>query len=115
MTSRPLGEDRKQTKVVFPYNEGAETMWCDQLGSDKYRLDNVPLFAYGVGYGDVFRATTEEGDDRPYFGEVTERSNNWTYRLVLNLVPEARIDERDRLLKAIIERGDGLRLGERLF
>jgi Domain of unknown function (DUF4265) len=85
----------QQVKVVFPHSEGAETMWADKLADHRYRLDNVPLFVYGVGLGDVFTVKRVDGDDRPYFDRVVERTPNWTYRLILAGVhgEDARRDE----------------------
>ena len=58
-------------------------MWADPLGNGKYRLDNIPLFAYDVNLGDVFLAKTLDGDTRPYFDKILQRSGNRTFRLTL--------------------------------
>lgn len=38
------------------HNHAMETVWAEQVGGDKYRLQNVPFYAYGVSFGDVVRA-----------------------------------------------------------
>jgi hypothetical protein len=105
----------RQVKVVFPYGEGAETMWADPLGASKYRLDNVPLFAYGVSLGDVFLTKHVDGDDRPYFERVVERSPNWTYRLILSELPTEALDAREHLLKRVLSYGDHSGLYDKRF
>lgn len=92
--------ESRQAKVVFPHSEEAETMWADTLADCRYRLDNVPLFVYGVGLGDVFTVKHFEGDDRPYFDRVVERSPNSTYRLILADAPEHE-PRRDALLSRV--------------
>ncbi|HTU69157.1 MAG TPA: DUF4265 domain-containing protein [Candidatus Baltobacteraceae bacterium] len=72
-----------QQRVVFPFDEGAEILWCDKLLSDKYRVDNIPLFAYGVSVGDVISTKRVDGDDRPYFNSLIERSGNKTCRVTV--------------------------------
>lgn len=49
-----MAERMAQRKVLFPFEFGAESMLADDLGNNRYRLDNVPLFAYGISYGDEF-------------------------------------------------------------
>ena len=72
----------KQHKVLFPFEFGAESMWADDMGNHRYRLDNVPLFAYGISYGDEFAARRDE--DRLVFDRVLSRRGAWTYRATLN-------------------------------
>ena len=72
-------------------------MWADSLGDGTYRLDNVPLFAYGVNLHDVFTVKAVNGDPRPYFGRVIKRSGNRTVRLTLP-------DANERLDKGIVDR-----------
>ena len=72
-----------QEKVVFPFDEGAETMWCDPLGDSHYKLDNIPLFSYGINLHDIFLAKRVGDDSRPYFDKVLERSGNRTCRVTI--------------------------------
>ena len=73
----------EQIKVVFPIEEGAEVLWCDELGDQQYRIDNVPLFAYGVSLGDVVAASISPDDPRPHFDRVLRKSGNKTCRVVI--------------------------------
>jgi hypothetical protein len=79
-----MSQDGKRVEVVFPYSAGAETMWADDLGNGTFRLDNVPLFAYGISYGDIFSIRLQDGDPRPYFDSVVKTGGNETYRVKLH-------------------------------
>ncbi|HEY0383148.1 MAG TPA: DUF4265 domain-containing protein [Candidatus Elarobacter sp.] len=72
----------EQRKVLFPFEHGAESMWADYLGLNRYRLDNVPLFAYGINYGDHF--TTRAEGDGLLFDRVLKRTGASTYRVTFN-------------------------------
>ena len=39
-------------------------MWAQRLEGGKYRLDNVPSFAYGVSLGDIFEAKPSKATSR---------------------------------------------------
>ena len=72
----------EQVKVNFPFDFGAESMWADVLDLGHFRLDNIPLFAYGISYGDEFTANPIEGILT--FDKVVRRAGDWTYRASLN-------------------------------
>src|SRR4051794_37589642 len=59
----------------------AENLWAEVLGSDRFRIDNVPFYAYGVSLGDVVRA--DEIDGRLVFRDVVARSGHSTYRVLV--------------------------------
>lgn len=81
-SNESTSSDSAQVKVLFPFDSGFEGMWADRLGGSRYRLDNVPLFAYDISYGDEFLAEHEDGAIR--FHRVTKRGGNWTYRATIN-------------------------------
>lgn len=58
---------------------GYENLWAAPLGHDKYRLESVPFFVYGVALHDVVVA---KADDQGWlqFVSVEERSGNRTLR-----------------------------------
>lgn len=66
-----------------------ETLWAFDLGGDRYRLDNLPFFAYGVSVADVVLAPYVEEEGFPTFQRVLEKSGNRTIRVILDppLVP----------------------------
>lgn len=72
-----------------------ETLWAIDVGSDRYRLDNCPFYAYGVSLDDVVHAPFREEDGLATFSQVVEKSGNRTVRVIL---PGAEQD--DHLLEA---------------
>jgi len=74
-------------KVVFElpksdwYDYGTESMWASHLGHDRYRLENIPFYAYGVSYGDVIVAGQIQG--QIVFRIVSHRGGHSTYRVFL--------------------------------
>lgn len=62
-------------------NDEIETLWALVEGPDRYRVDNIPLLAFGLSLGDVVRATVVDG--RPTFAAVLAPSGHSTYRLAL--------------------------------
>lgn len=81
--------------ALLGVDEMVETVWVEALGGDRYRLANIPFFAYGVSMGDVVEARwrPEDLDERdeddedsepygfPYFVGVLERAGHATLRL----------------------------------
>lgn len=59
----------------------AENLWAAALGSNEYRIDNIPFYVYGISLNDVVRA--EETKSRLVFGEVVSRSGHSTYRVLI--------------------------------
>jgi len=86
-------------------------MWAEELGSDLYRLRNVPFFAYGLNFHDVVRATADSPDLKPEIREVIETSGHKTLRVIFPKTVER--DKQVKLLssldefKASFERADG--------
>ena len=92
-------------KVVFALERdehgwpptSAESLWADDLGDGRYRLDNVPWFAHGVSDGDVVEA--EERDGQLWFTRVVEHSGRSTFRVAVveeDDVQHVRREFRDR-------------------
>jgi hypothetical protein len=76
------------TKVSFLlekadwHDYARETLWAEPVGGDKFRLCNVPFYAYGVSYSDtVLAPPTDEG--RMVQG-VSERGGHSTYRIFVS-------------------------------
>ena len=61
--------------------EDTETLWAFELGDGRYRLDNLPWFAYRVSVGDVIGAYLGE-DGILVMTEVLEKSGNRTVRVI---------------------------------
>jgi hypothetical protein len=82
-------------KVLFlvPSNDAGsneadiETLWAWRLGEDKYKLDNLPYFAYSVSWEDIVYAPFNEDEGFPTFQKVIEKSGNRTIRFFFNNSP----------------------------
>jgi len=59
----------------------AENLWAEPLGSNRFRIDNVPFYVYGISSEDVVVANELEG--RLRFQEVASRGGHSTYRVLV--------------------------------
>jgi hypothetical protein len=78
----------KLVKINFPLpledqaqGVEAENLWAEPLGGDRFRIDNIPFYAYGVSHEDVVVANQVEG--RLRFRAVAARSGHSTYRVLV--------------------------------
>jgi hypothetical protein len=73
-------------KVPLPPNDPsgaeAEWMWADVDGENRFVLRNIPVFAFGLSYGDAVDATTVDGV--PVFTNVAQHNGHSTYRVYAN-------------------------------
>lgn len=69
-----------ESRVVIGVDEDDETLGAVALGDGRYRIDNVPFFAYNVSLGDVVEA---RGKRLPRVRRVVEKSGHRTVRVVL--------------------------------
>lgn len=60
-----------------------EWLWAEPLGSQRFRIESTPFFAYGLSHGDVVRA--EEGGDMPRLSALERKSGHRTLRVALDL------------------------------
>ena len=82
MTNTPkLLEGMSKIRLCGSRPEDTETLWAFELGDGRYRLDNLPWFAYRVSVGDVIAARLGE-DGILVMTEVLEKSGNRTIRLI---------------------------------
>lgn len=61
------------------HQHATETMWAEPLGEDRFRLKNVPFYAYGISYDDVIVA--RKSGQETLSERVIERSGHSTYRI----------------------------------
>ena len=59
----------------------AENLWAEELGSGKFKIDNIPFYAYGIALGDIVLAGQVDG--RLTFKEVIAHSGHSTYRILV--------------------------------
>jgi Domain of unknown function (DUF4265) len=54
---------------------GGESMWALPLGGDLYEIRSAPFYAYGINWGDIVRAHSQDPTLKPEVREVssTER------------------------------------------
>jgi hypothetical protein len=58
-----------------------ESLWARALGDDLYQLENVPFCAYGLNFGDVVLAVSEDESKKPQVRSVVRRSGHNTLRI----------------------------------
>jgi Domain of unknown function (DUF4265) len=100
---------KPNAKVLFrvPDEEGGaevETLWATHLGSDNYRLDNSPFYAYGVSWEDVVTAPFNPEEGFPTFERVVSKSGNRTIRVIFQ-TPIETGNESEQLLHGLIALG----------
>jgi len=59
-------------------------LWAEPLGSDRFRVESCPFFAYGVSRDDVVHADVEPGEEAPRLGDVLEKGGHRTLRMALD-------------------------------
>jgi hypothetical protein len=57
-----------------------DVVWAEPLGSDRFRIESCPFFAYGLSRDDVVRAAGEGG---PELDDVLEKGGHRTLRFAL--------------------------------
>lgn len=63
---------------------GGESLWALPLGGDLYEIRNTPFHAYGINWGDIVRAHSDDPQLKPEVREVVTPSGNKTLRIFLN-------------------------------
>ena len=70
-------------QIVVDLPEGseatAETLWSRRITSNRFRLLNVPVWAYGLAYEDIVEGVLDE-DQRIHFVRLFARSGLFTVR-----------------------------------
>ena len=70
-----------QVKVALRGPDGdVETLWADDLGGRRYRLDNTPWYAYGISWRDIVEAKPD-ADGQLQFQRIVEKSGHRTIRI----------------------------------
>jgi hypothetical protein len=87
-----MHEDRRVNqhykKVIVPTNPSdwhgmeAERLWACEVAPGEYRVENVPMYAYGISWGDTISATDLASGDAQ-FSSVTREGGHSTYRVLL--------------------------------
>jgi hypothetical protein len=100
MDAKPEGE---LVKVRLRAPDGTvETPWAIALGDGRFRLDNIPFFAYGISADDVIVAAPAH-DGFLDFVRVDEPSGNRTLRVMF----KDKVGKTEPLLPRLTEMGVG--------
>jgi len=90
---------------------GGESLWATPLGSDLYRIENVPFFAYGLNFLDIVLATPDSDQLKPEIRRLVTPSGHKTYRIIFDkeISREKQVELLETLEKyeASYERADG--------
>lgn len=80
-----MSESDSLTKVHvdLPHHwaTGGEAMWAIDLGDHRYRIENVPFYAYDLNLYDIVEARATRPDLKPSVLRVLERSGHSTLRV----------------------------------
>lgn len=78
-------EDESLTKVHIDlpnhWATGGESLWALPLGGDLYEIRNTPFHAYGLNWGNIVRAHSDNPKLKPEVREVVAESGNKTLRV----------------------------------
>lgn len=72
---------RQLEKILFDIEDTNESLWAEKVGPNRYRLDNNPIFLYGISYGDIVEAESMPDTTMLRFTRVVEKSGNRTIRI----------------------------------
>ena len=64
------------------HSHALETLWAEPLGEDRYRVQNVPFYAYDLSFDDTVIARPIGG--QTIIQQVIERAGHSTYRIFLS-------------------------------
>lgn len=80
-------------------------LWAEPLGSERYRVESCPFFAYGISRDDVIRAEGAPGGEAPSLSDVLEKGGHRTLRLALDPEVELSAAPVQGLLERLLELG----------
>lgn len=81
-----------------------EWLWAEPLGSERFRVESTPFFAYGLSHGDVVRGGQEDGKTAR-FSDVERKSGHRTLRVALDLDLDLERPEIQRFLDDLLALG----------
>jgi hypothetical protein len=78
-----IHDDHTKLHIDLPnhWAVGGEAIWARMLGGNRYRIENVPFYAYNLNFGDVVEAAASAPDRKPSVMRVLERSGHRTLRV----------------------------------
>jgi hypothetical protein len=94
--------------------ENVESLWAQDLGQDRYRIDNCPFYACGVSLHDIVHAPRDPGSGIATVDQVLSKSGNRTIRLFFARAV-APGNSSARILEALVSLGCGYEGADRHF
>lgn len=83
-------------RIPLPEDQWAgirdEGVWAQPLSRGRFRVDNIPFYAYGLSVGDVVTACPTDNGTL-WLDEVVGRSGHSTYRIILRKDADVTSDE----------------------
>jgi hypothetical protein len=76
--------DKPLVKVELRGGEAKEGLWAVDLGSGRYRLQNLPFLVTGYALGDIVTARADPASDLPVVEAVAQRSGHSLYQVIVN-------------------------------
>ena len=105
-----MTEDEKLTKIEIRTEADGEvrveTPWVSHVGPNRYRLDNLPFYAYRLSWDDIVEAEVQESGF-PLFVRVVEKSGNRTVRVIVE-PPADESEENKAAIEHLITMGCSL-------
>jgi len=80
-----------------------EWLWAEPLGSERFRVESTPFFAYGLSHGDVVRG--REDGETARFSDVERKSGHRTLRVALDVDLDLERPEVQRFLDDLLGLG----------
>ncbi|HEY0381453.1 MAG TPA: DUF4265 domain-containing protein [Candidatus Elarobacter sp.] len=87
--------------VDLPENDqgAAELLWALSLGEGVFKLQNVPIWAYGLAFDDIVEAVLQN-DERFHYTRIRHRSGLLTVRIAGPEAPRSEFEELTNSLAA---------------
>jgi hypothetical protein len=105
-TSEGLVRIRIRLEGAAEGGPAEDAFWAEPLGSERYRVESCPFFAYGISRDDVVRAIAARGDaDAPRLEDVMEKGGHRTLRMALDPDAELSHGPVQALLEKLLELG----------
>lgn len=81
-------DNKKLVKVFFDllgekHAPGTESVWAEHVKHNQFRVDNNPLYMYGVSYNDIVSVNVRENN--LFFDSVVQRGGHSTFRVFFKI------------------------------
>lgn len=87
------------------HKQSAETLWVISLGNNSYQVDNIPILAKGISYGDIVYSNKKD-DGFLIYDKILKKSGNCTYRIIFDEKIRKNEKEFDKYIKKLSKYGE---------